>query len=839
MVSLLRSISPNKYAGILALCVTLQSYGQITPSTADDRLKTMQIRQTSAAQSPFKDISFRNIGPSIMGGRVVDMEVNPKDPTEFYLAYATGGLWHTTNNGLTFNPIFDKEWCIGIGDIAINWDDTSRTIWLGTGEVNSSRSTYAGIGMYKSTDNGATWQYLGLPDSHHIGEVTLHPTNPQVAWVAVMGHLYTANKERGIYKTSDGGKTWKNTLYIDDKTGAIDLQINPQNPNELYAGMWYRTRTAWNFEESGATGGIFKSVDGGNSWKKVSQPGAGFPTGATSGRIGLAVFPKKPSIVYAVVDNQEEREPKKSGAADSVYALADLKTLDKAAFLALDSAKLQRFLRASRVPPVYSVTRLKTMVSADSILPTDLYKYIYVDDGFQNKSVKGCEVYRSDDGGASWTKTHATPIDNYSSYGYYFGKIYVSPSNPDKVFILGIDLMMSVDGGKTFKSIDRQNVHSDHHSLWINPAKDSHVINGNDGGCNITYDNGAEWFKVLTPAVGQYYAITADNASPYNVYGGLQDNGSWYGPSNHKESSTWAERGEYAYKRMGGGDGMQAQVDTRTNQVVYTGSQFGSYSRVNLVTKERKFVRATHTMGESPLRFNWQTPILLSQHNQDVLYYGTNKFHRSMNRGEDLQTLSGDLTNGPVAGDVPFATITTISESPLRFGLLYVGTDDGNIQLSKDGGYSWTQLGKPAKKVPGLPQGMCISRVVASKWKESRVYVTINGYRNDHFTAYIFVSNDYGKTWEQLGKNLPLEPVNVIREDQKNENILYLGTDGGVYASMDGGKLFDAFSNGLPHAIPVHDLFVQEQANELVVGTHGRSIYIAPLKAIQDMAAKK
>lgn len=828
-------IRPNKYAGILCLFLALQSYAQIRPTSGDERLKALQKRQEARNNSPLKDIAFRNVGPAIMGGRVVDMEVNPEDPTEFYLAYATGGLWHTKNNGLSFTPIFDQEMVIGIGDIAINWNSPKRTIWLGTGEVNSSRSTYAGIGMYKSSDNGASWTYLGLSDSHHIGEVVLHPTDSLTAWVAVMGHLYSPNKERGIYKTTDGGKSWKQTLYIDETTGAIDLQLNPQQPDELYAAMWYRTRSAWNFEESGKTSGIYKSTDGGTNWQLISGEGSGFVTGAGTGRIGLAVYPKQPSIIYAVVDNQDAREVVAKKENDSTYQLAALKNLDKAGFQQLDSSRLKKFLSTNRVPAEYTVERLKRMVAMDSIAPTALYNFLFVDDGFQNKSVKGCEVYRSEDGGKSWTKTNLKPIDNYSSYGYYFGKIYVSPSNPERVFILGIDLMVSEDGGKSFVSIDKPNVHSDHHALWINPRKHDHIINGNDGGCNISYDRGAEWFKVQAPSVGQYYAIAVDKAKPYNIYGGLQDNGSWYGPSNHKENTYWTERGEYAYKRIGGGDGMQAQVDTRTNQIVYTGSQFGFYTRINLATRERKMIRPLHKMGEYPLRFNWQTPILLSSHNQDILYYGSSKFHRSLNRGEELQTMSADLTNGAKTGDVPFGTITTISESPLRFGLLYIGTDDGNVQISKDGGNTWTKIGQPVKKQPGLPQGLYISRVVASKWKESRVYVTLNGYRNDHFTAYIYVSEDYGQTWKQLGMNLPAEPVNVLREDPKVEGILYAGTDGGLYASLDNGTSFHAFTKDLPAAIPVHDLAIQEEANELVVGTHGRSIYICSLSRIQKL----
>ena len=849
----------NKYATLFLFLLVSQSYAQITPSSATERLKGMQKREAMDAASPFRDIRFRNIGPSIMSGRVIDLEVNPADPTEFYVAYATGGLWHTTNNGQSFTPIFDQERVIGIGDIAVNWTAPARIIWVGTGEENASRSTYAGIGMYKSTDNGKSWDWLGLPGSQHISKVLLHPSDPLVAWVSVIGNLYSASPDRGVYKTTDGGANWKQVLYTDVNTGVIDMDLNPSNPQEIFAATWFRTRSAWNFVESGRTSGIYKSSDGGTNWQLVSGAGSGFIQGEGVGRIGLAVYPKNPSIVYAVVDNQHPLPDTAQQKADTIYTLAELKNLSKESFLQLDDKKLENFLRANRMPKEYSVSRIKEQVQSGKIQPSALYDYFFVDDGFQNKSVTGCEVYRSEDGGRSWKRTHDKQIGIFSTYGYYFGKIYVSPVNPDKLVILGIYAQLSEDGGKTFRTIDKANVHSDHHALWINPSRDGHMINGNDGGCNITYDNGANWFKANTPSVGQFYSIALDSAKPYNIYGGLQDNGSWYGPSTHKESIGWTDEGAYAFKRINGGDGMQAQVDTRNNRVVYSGSQFGFYNRIDLDKGDRKLVRPRHELGEVPLRFNWQTPILLSSHNQDILYIGSNRFHRSLQRGEQMTTTTGDLTNGARAGDVPYGTITTISESPLHFGLLYIGTDDGNVAISKDGGNSWKQLVPPGKTVkPGatansgkkstraksqqvsnvLPGGLYISRVVASAWKEGRVYVTLNGYRNDHFNAYVYVSDDYGSTWMQLGKELPLDPVNVIREDPVSEKILYVGTDGGLYASVDGGRAFHSFNGGMPRAIPVHDLAIHKGENEIVVATHGRSLYIGKLDQVQQQAAK-
>ena len=821
------------------LLISLFSDAQIKPSTAEERQKGMTVRKELEKKSLLKDAKFRNIGPAVMSGRVVDIEANPEDPTEFYVAYASGGLWYSKNNGQSFTPIFDNEDVMTIGDIAVKWYG-NRIIWVGTGEVNSSRSSYAGNGVYRSSDNGKTWEYLGLPESHHIGKIQLHPTDPNTAWVAALGHLYSPNKERGIYKTTDGGKTWKQTLFADENTGAVEMDINPNNPMELYAAVWYRTRRAWKFEESGATSGIYKSIDGGNSWKLVSGPGSGFAEGKKLGRIGLTVFPKNPGIVYAIIDNNESRPDtsKKTPIPDTIFQLKDFKTMTKEQLLATEDKKLEAFLRRQRFPAKYTAALVKEMVKADKIQPIALWDYFDAgDDGFGNTTIKGCEVYRSDDAGKTWKKTHEKAIPTFNTYGYYFAKIYTSHTNPDKVFILGYTAMLSTDGGKNFKNIDKGNVHADHHALWVNPKRDAHIINGNDGGLNISYDDGENWYKANSPAVAQYYAIAVDDAKPYNVYGGLQDNGTWYGPATNKESSDWHDNGNYAFKAINGGDGMQVQVDTRDNTTVYTGSQFGAYARIDKTKafQSRVNVRPAHELGEKPLRFNWQAPILLSKHNQDVFYYGSNRFHRSFNKGENAVNLSADLTGGKKDGNVPFGTMVTMSESPLRFGLIYTGSDDGMIHVTKDGGYSWTVV---HPKLPKNVQGLYISRLIASKFKEGRVYATLNGYRNDHFSAYVFVSEDYGNTWKQICLDLPAEPVNVIKEDPKTENTLYIGTDHGLYVSVDGGASSMAWMSGLPR-VAIHDIAIQERENEIVLGTHGRSIYIASLAEVQKLATDK
>ena len=838
----MRKLLLNKFTILLFLVNVNSLSAQIKPTPASDRINGLQKRKLLEDKSVLKNISFRNIGPVQMNGRVVDVEANPYDPTEFYVAYASGGLWYTNTNGLSFIPVFDKEDAFSIGDVAVNWPapnqpGKTRTIWVGTGEVNSSRSSYSGIGVYKSIDNGKTWQYLGLPESHHIGKIILHPTNENIAWVAVLGHLYSSNKERGVYKTTDGGKTWKQTLFVDDNTGAVEMDINNQNPNELYATTWYRERRAYDWKESGKTSAIYKSTDGGDTWKPVTLPGSGFAAGEKLGRIGVAVFQKNPNIVYAVIDNNNLKPDTAKKKTDSTkYNLDDFKNISKENFAALDNKKLDSFLIKNNFDTKYRAASVKELVQNDKVKPTAVYEWLVADDGFQNAGIIGCEVYRSDDAGITWKKANTKEITTFSTYGYYFAKLSLSATDENKVVVLGFNCIYSSDGGKTFKSTDKNATHADWHACWINPNRDGHWIAGNDGGCNITYDYGRHWFKVATIPAGQFYNIAVDDAKPYNVYGGLQDNGTWFG--NSKLSNSFSEEDDdstsredgpdaYGWKGIGGGDGMQVQVDTRDNKTVYAGSQFGFYGRRNIDGGRGLSIHPMNDLGEPKLRYNWQTPIWLSKHSQDVFYYGTNKFHRSLNKGEKLEALSGDLTNGKHDGKVPFGTLTTIVESPMKFGLIYVGSDDGNIQVTKDGGYTWTKINVTIK---GVPQGMYVSRVTPSAYKEARVFATLNGYRNDNFMPYLFVSQDYGTTWTQLGSDLPAEPLNVIKEDPKKENIIYIGTDNGLYVSFDMGKSFMIIGN-LPR-VPVHDIAMQQRDNEMAVGTHGRSIFITKLDAV-------
>ena len=786
---------------------------------------TLTAQSNDTQNSIVKNIPFENIGPKVMSGRIVALEVNPADPTEFYAAFASGGIWHTKDNGISFTSITDNAPTQNIGEIAMHWP--SKTLWVGTGENNASRSSYAGIGMLKTTDNGISWEVKGLEDSHHIGKILINPNNPEEVVVGVTGHLYTPNAERGIYRSEDGGDSWEQVLFVNETSGIIDMSIVPNDFNIQYAAAWQKDRKAWNFSGNGSSSGIYKSTDAGKTWALISTDESSFPTGTGVGRIGLAVYDE--NTVYAIHDSQFRRPddaPKKANGLTK----NDFKSMSKEAFLALQDKSLNAFLKENNFQEKYRAANLKNSVRNGLVMPKDLA--IYLEDAnalLFDTPVIGAEVFKSTDGGTTWTKTHTGYIDDlYYSYGYYFGHIHVAPKNGDKIYIYGVPLLKSDDGGASFTSIGKSNVHSDHHALWINPNKPGHLINGNDGGVNITYDDGAHWMKNNSTAVGQFYAINIDHEKPYNVYGGLQDNGVWKGAHNARNDERWQATGHNPWTSIMGGDGMQVQIDNRNSNIVYTGYQFGNYFRLNLETKKRTYIQPKHELGEAPYRFNWQTPILLSSHNQDILYLGGNKLHRSLNQGDDWATISDDLTQGGKKGNVAFGTLTTIAESPAQFGFLYTGSDDGYIHRSENGGGSWDRISDD------LPQDLWVSRVIASEHQKERVYVTLNGYRNDDFAAYVYVSEDRGISWKSINKNLPNSPVNVIREDPNNDQILYLGNDQGVYVSFDQGQKWQPFNKGLTTAA-VHDLVVQPEANHLLVGTHGRSIYKADLAPFQKL----
>lgn len=792
------------------------------------REESYKNRQNLIRKSIFQGLEFTNIGPTVFSGRVTDVDVNPDDPTDFFVAYASGGLWRTTNNGTTFTPLFDNEIVMTMGDIAVDWN--TGTIYAGTGEVNSSRSSFAGTGVFKSSDWGKTWTYSGLPESHHIGRILIDPKDPNKVVVAVLGHLYSPNKERGIYISENGGKSWTQSLFVNENAGAIDLIRDPQDQNTLYASTWERTRRAWNFTESGNGSGIYKSTDGGKSWSTVFNRKHNFPLGDGAGRIGLSASTESgKTILYAVIDNYFRRPAEKSSESESLLSKDELRGMDKATFLALEKDRVVDYLERYGFPEKYNYDAISKRVREDEISPLSLVEYVEDANSLLfDTPVVGAEVYRSDDQGKTWNKTHEGYLDFvYNSYGYYFGQIRTNASNPNTLYIMGVPVLRSDDKGKTWTSIWGANVHADHHALWVNPEKEGHIILGNDGGINISYDSGENWIKCNSPSVGQFYAVAVDNAKPYNVYGGLQDNGVWMGSNQYRPGVRWHNTGQYPYKEIMGGDGMQIAIDTRDNATVYTGFQFGNYFRLNTKTGERAYITPKHELGDRPLRWNWQTPIQLSSHNQDIFYMASNKLHRSFDQGDSFEEISPDLTKGGKKGDVAYGTITSFHESIKKFGLIYAGTDDGLVHVTKDGGNSWTNISE------GLPEDMWVTRVWASQHNEATVYLSLNGYRWDQFETMLYKSDDYGQNWENIGSKIPHEPVNVIKDDPKNPNILYVGTDHGLYISMDQGSNFHIATNGLP-AVSVHDVVVHPRENDLIVGTHGRSIYKTNVAGLQN-----
>ncbi len=787
-------------------------------------LKTTNQLDSLIAASWVAELPLTSIGPSVMSGRVTDLDVNPNATHEFYVAYASGGLWYTDNNGTSFVAVMDNSPTQNIGDIAVHWP--THTIYVGTGENNASRSSYAGMGILKSTNKGNSWTQLGLADAHHIGKIEINPNNPNEVVVGVLGPLYSKSETRGMYKTMNGGQTWIKTLDLPDPTGIIELSVVPNDFNIMYAAAWEKERKAWDFSASGAKSGIYKSTDAGNSWTLISTKESGFLQGKGVGRIGLASFDAK--TIYAIVDNQDRRP--QFDLSYNKLKKQDFEGISLEAFMAIDKKLIKNFLEDNGFPKAYTVDRVRDEVRNGKLKPSDLALFLYnANDDLFDTPVSGPQVFRSDDGGLTWSKTHTDFLDDvYYSYGYYFGMVHVSPVDKNHIYIYGVPILTSTDGGKSFERLDTPNVHADHHALWINPKNPKHLLNGNDGGVNISYDGGQNWSKANQPSVGQFYTVYADTQKPYHVYGGLQDNGVWEAVHTTVESVRWHQSGHNPWTGIMGGDGMQIQVDSRNANIVYTGYQFGNYFRIDRDAGERKFIQPKHKLGEAPFRFNWQTPILLSIHNNDIIYLGSNKLHRSLNQGDNWEAISKDLTKGAKKGNVPYGTLTAIDESRNSFGTIVVGSDDGIIHLTQNSGSTWRRISDK------LPQNLWVSRVQFSKHNPNRIYATLNGYRWDDFSPYVYVSNDLGTSWNNISSNLPNAAVNVIREDATNKNLLYLGTDNGLYTSIDEGKNWHIFNKNIPR-VAVHDLFIQESENHLLVGTHGRSIYLLALDAVQQL----
>ena len=726
-------IMSRQVVTIVACLAVLSTFlGRVQPASAQ------------SAEGFINQLEWRNIGPANMGGRINDFAVVESDPNIVFIATASAGVWRTTNNGVTWESVFDDQPVSSIGDIAVAPSDPS-IVWVGSGESNNRQSSSWGNGVYKSTDGGDSWTHVGLDDTLHIGRLLIHPTDPEVVYVAATGHLWGPNPERGVYKTNDGGLTWTNTLFIDEDTGITDLAMDPVSPGTLYAAAYQRRRTAFGFNGGGLGSGIYKTTDGGSTWLRLTND---LPEGVT-GRIGLDIYRADPRIVYAIVQ--------------------------------------------------------------------------HTDGG----------VFRSEDRGQSWTRmsdTNPRPM--------YYSQIRIDPSNDQRIWAAGARMAYSQDGGKTFVNDWIQTIHGDFHALWINPADSDHMMTGSDGGMHYSYDRGRTWDFVNTMALGQFYEIGYDMEMPYNVYGGLQDNGSWGGPVR-----TLYQRGitNEDWFRVGGGDGFYTQVDPNDTATLYLESQNGNVSRLNLETTERKAIRPEPDDESERYRFDWNSPILISPHNSQTIYYGGNRLFKSTDRG-DTWSRTDDLTKSQDRDEMPimgvevtdetlsrhdgissFGQIISISESPRLEGLLYVGMDDGNLQVSQDGAASWQEV---SGVIPDLPEGTYVSRVQASSHADARVYATMDGHRNDDYSVYVYASEDYGDSWESIASNLPDgHTMNVIREHPRNENLLVLGGEFGAYITINRGAEWHQIKGAVP-TVPVDDIAIHPRDNDLILGTHGRSIWV-------------
>lgn len=793
-----------------------------SPTSLEARLEAWNAHQRMEEESLFRGLPWRCVGPVVQGGRLIDLEVAPDDPYTFYAAYASGGLWRTENNGLSFEPLFDHEATTIMGDVALDPSDPDR-IWVGTGENNSSRSSYGGLGVFRSDDAGETWQWMGLGDTDRIGRIHVDPRDGDRVIVAALGRLYTESGDRGIYLTLDAGESWTKVLDGDGMTGFVDLVAEPGNPDVLYASSWERSRRPWNFVEGGEGSAVYKSVDAGETWTRL---GGGFPSGEHVGRIGLAVAPTQPQTVYAFVDNQKELPESEWDLGDGAVTAKRLRDMSREEFLRQDPEEIERFVRANDLHPSIDAESLVEMVRSEEVTLEDILDAL--EDANANlfdADIEGAQVWRSDDGGESWRLAHDQPIhDMVYTYGYYFGQIRVSTEDPERVYIMGVPILRSDDGGATWKGLDDRVVHVDYQAMHVDPEDARHVMVGNDGGLAMSWDAGETWIELNSIPVGQFYTVQVDMADPYNIYGGLQDNGTWKG--SHLSEPDDAD----AWTFLNGGDGFYVAVDDRDHATVYTGYQFGYYTRID-PDGSRHRVRPRNFLKEEALRYNWMTPVKLSPHHQDIVYFGANKLFRSFDQGKTWTAISDDLTRSDERGDVPFGTITTFDESTETFGLIWVGTDDGQVWVTEDGGVRWRDA------AGSLPRDRWVTRVQASSHARDRAYVTLNGYRDDDMSAYVYRTDDLGRSWTSIADGLPAEPVNVIREDPHVEDLLFVGTDRGVYASFDRGDSWTALPAELPN-VPVHDLVIHPRDHDLVAGTHGRSVWVLDIDALEALDAE-
>jgi hypothetical protein len=754
-------------------------------------------------------LEWRSIGPANMSGRITDIEGLPSPSRTFYLAAASGGIWKTTNGGVTFKALFQNERTASMGDLAIAPSDTLQ-VWAGTGEEDARNSISPGYGIYKSVDGGETWTHMGLEKTEHIGRIVVHPTNPDVVWVAAAGATWREGPDRGLYKTTDGGRTWRNTKFINNRTGAIDVVLDPRNPDVLFMATWERLRGPHFLQSGGPGSALWRSADGGETWVEVL--GGGFPE-TMKGRIGLDIARSDPDIIYAMVE-AEAPDGQEGGC------------------------------RAAK-------------------------------EG-------GCGLYRSDDGGRTWRWLQPQNVRPF-----YYSQVRVDPFDPDHVYWSSTPVNFSRDGGRTAGTATI-GVHVDHHAMWFDPNDRGRQIVGNDGGIGISFDAGGTYWFPNSFAIGQFYAVSFDMAVPYNVCGGLQDNYTWCGPTRRASGTL----NNNMWFSISGGDGFFTAIDPRDPCVVYSESQGGNMGRSNIcrgerVSLQRPSFQARYRMWEDSIallhpdpaeepdarvqarlahfraaqvrdsaddqfRYNWSTPFFLSPHDPDVFYAGANRVLKSVSMGDDLTPISPDLskrdtvklhistrTTGGITRDATgaetFGTITALDESPLVRGFLAAGTDDGNVWITRDDGGTWTDLTARFRRL--VPDTSYVSRVEFSPHDANRFYVTFSNHRRGDFKPYVFVTRDGGGTFRSIAANLPADGpdfVHVIREDPVNANLLYVGTDVGVYISLDQGQSWRRWLNGFP-TVPVHDLKVHPRDRELVVATHGRSLWVIDVAPLQQL----
>ena len=702
----------------------------------------------SITTNQLDQLTFRNIGPSVAGGRIHDIEVLPNDPATVFIASASGGIWKSNNKGTTWKPVFDDQAVSTFGDMAISLSNPD-VIYAGSGEQQNRQSTSWGNGVYKSTDQGETWRSIGLEKTYHIARVIIHPENPNIVFVAALGNLWNSSKDRGVYQTTDGGKNWKKVLYIDDMTGVVDMAMDKNNPNILYAATYQRMRKAWGFNGGGPGSGIYKTTDGGKTWNELT---GGLPPGE-KGRIGLAASKTRSNIIYATIEH------------------------------------------------------------ADS-------------SGF----------YRSGNGGRTWKR-----VNKLNPRPMYYSHIFVDPNNDDIVYMLATEFYRTKDAGKTFYQMPTRptydvGVHSDHHTLWINPNNSNHFFLAGDAGLHESWDGGVAYNRLNNIPIGQFYGIGADMEVPYNIYGGMQDNHSWMGPSATRH---WLGILADDWKQVGFGDGMYQQPDPESS-MLYNASQNGNIIRVDRKTGNMQGIKPFPSDSNEKYRFDWVTPLAISKHSSKKVFLGGNRLFISDNSGDswertkDLSTstnrdsltimgvLGADIKLSKNDGTSSYGEIISISESPLWHRVIWVGTDDGNIQVSRDGGEKWEEV---SGNITGIPAGSYVSRVLSSIRDRGSAYVTFDRHREGDWKPYVYRTEDYGKTWVPLTRGLPSGSVNVIAEHPDNPDVLFLGTEHAVYLSVNAGSDWIKFKSNLPTTL-YDDLLIHPREKDLVLGTHGRSFWV-------------